>query len=84
MKKFLTRILVLALIVNAGFDFGSWVMKRNAEGDAARAAIATGVVGEVHAVQCLPFSEGWVCDLDVTLIDGNRGHIVKAYPKEIR
>lgn len=63
--KVLRAAVFMLLIINAGFDFGNWIRKEGAKGQAVKEAEAAGYLN-AKANNCYDVDgAGWVCDLTV-------------------
>jgi hypothetical protein len=70
-KYFMSAVLALMLITNAGIDFGRWTKKHAAEAAALKSMAATfdvegggGIKPKINA--CFPIEGlGWVCDFEL-------------------
>jgi hypothetical protein len=80
LKKIVLVVFGCMLLLNAGFDFLRWNVRHRAEKAAAEELKKDAQFAVVTVHQCFLVADvGWLCDVELTLVDGRKGRLLHVY-----
>jgi len=84
LKKILLAVFGLMLLFNAGYDFARWLNKRTVERTVATELKDVDGVASLDVKNCysVPDQGMWLCDIEVTTVDGHRGRILQVFSND--
>jgi hypothetical protein len=84
LKKIVLAVFGLMLLCNAGYDFTRWLQKYQVEKTVATELKDVDGVASLDVKNCfnVPDVGMWLCDIEVTSVDGRKGRVLQVFSND--